>query len=100
MAVYRCLKADPENPMIKQIMEEGYPVHMRPKGIPLDVQCEIRDSSNNFHDGQSLSFQECLQIAPEVDAEWQEKKLVTSRGAASKGEYCAPRRKYRPLLNS
>lgn len=87
MAVYRCAKVQPNNQMVLQIIADAYPVNMRTKDLRIDVQCEIRDSSNTFHDGQTLSFQECLQVVPEAEAAWQESKTVTSRGAASKGEY-------------
>ena len=46
MAVYRCIKLHPENAMVQQIIKDGYPVSMRPKNTPVDVQVELRDLSN------------------------------------------------------
>ena len=88
-AVYRCFEEQPKHPKLQQILKDGYPVLIRPSSLPLDVQLHIVNTSNQFHDGQSITISELIRMIPEVQAAWLESKgNVSSRiFCATKGEY-------------
>ena len=55
-AFYVAYEEDSANSNVQRVLQQGYPVKLRPRSLPLDVKIEIVKHSNSHHDGIKITF--------------------------------------------